>query len=99
MSDKPAYVIVDVRIDDTDAYEIYKKQVVPIVASYGGEYLVRGGQMDIIQSELWTPTRMVVLRFPSRERAMAFMNSPEYAPVKQMRLDNSAGTAVVVEGV
>ena len=31
-------------------------------------------------------------------RAKAFMDSPEYAPVKQMRMDNSTGTLVIVEG-
>ena len=32
------------------------------------------------------------------DQAKAFVDSPEYAPVKQMRLDNSAGTLVIVEG-
>jgi uncharacterized protein (DUF1330 family) len=99
MSEKPAYIVVDVRIDDTDAYEIYKQKVVPIVTSFGGEYLVRGGNMDIIQDELWSPTRMVLLKFPSRARALEFINSPEYAPVKQMRMDNSAGSLVILEGI
>ena len=99
MSEKPAYIVVDVRIDDADAYEIYKGKVVPIVAHYGGEYLVRGGKMDIIQDELWSPTRMVLLKFPSRERALEFMNSAEYAPVKKMRMDNSAGSLILLEGI
>ena len=99
MSEKPAYIVVDVRIDNADAYEIYKGKVVPIVTQFGGEYLVRGGEMDVIQEELWSPTRMVLLKFPSRARALEFMHSKEYAPVKQMRLDNSAGSLVILEGV
>jgi uncharacterized protein (DUF1330 family) len=55
--------------------------------------------MDVIQEELWSPTRMVLLKFPSRARALEFMHSKEYAPVKQMRLDNSAGSLVILEGV
>ena len=31
-------------------------------------------------------------------KAKAFIESPEYAPVKQMRMDNSTGTLVIVEG-
>ncbi len=96
---KPAYILVDVRIDDANIYEEYKSKVVPIVHKFGGEYLVRGGQMEIAQDELWSPTRIVLLKFPSLADARAFMNSPEYAPIKQMRLDNSAGTLVMVEGV
>ena len=41
---------------------------------------------------------MVLLKFPSVAQAKAFVDSPEYAPVKQMRLDNSTGTLVIVEG-
>ena len=99
MSEKTAYIVVDVRIDNAEAYERYKQKVAPIVAQFGGEYLVRGGEMDVIQDELWSPTRMVLLKFPSRARALEFIHSDEYAPVKQMRLDNSAGSLVVLEGV
>ena len=99
MPDKTAYIVVDVRIDNAEAYERYKQKVVPIVTQFGGEYLVRGGEMDVIQDELWSPTRMVLLKFTSRARALEFIHSDEYAPVKQMRLDNSAGSLVVLEGV
>ena len=99
MSEKTAYIVVDVRIENVEAYERYKQKVVPIVTKFGGEYLVRGGEMDVIQDELWSPTRMVLLKFPSRARALEFIDSAEYAPVKQMRLDNSAGSLVVLEGI
>lgn len=98
MAEKPAYIIVDVDIHNPEIYEDYKKQVVPIVTAFGGEYIARGGALDVVQDELWQPTRIVLLKFPSVVQAKAFMNSPEYAPVKQMRLDNSTGTLVIVEG-
>ena len=98
MAEKPAYIVVDVDIHNLEIYEDYKKQVVPIVTAFGGEYIARGGALDVIQDELWRPTRMVLLKFPSMDQAKAFVDSPEYAPVKQMRLDNSAGTLVIVEG-
>ena len=99
MSEKTAYIVVDVRIENVEAYERYKQKVVPIVTKFGGEYLVRGGEMDVVQDELWSPTRMVLLKFPSRARALEFIDSTEYAPVKQMRLDNSTGSLVVLEGI
>ena len=99
MSEKTAYIVVDVRIENVEAYERYKQKVVPIVTKFGGEYLVRGGEMDVIQDELWSPTRMVLLKFPSRARALEFIDSAEYAPVKQMRLDNSTGSLIVLEGI
>ena len=52
MSEKTAYIVVDVSIENVEAYERYKQKVVPIVTKFGGEYLVRGGKMDVIQDEL-----------------------------------------------
>ena len=98
MSEKSAYILVDVDIHNPEIYESYKQQVVPIVKTFGGEYIARGGALDVIQDELWSPTRIVLLKFPSMARAKAFMDSPEYAPVKQMRMENSTGTLVIVEG-
>ena len=98
MAEKPAYIVVDVDIHNPEIYEDYKKQVVPIVTAFGGEYIARGGALDVIQDELWRPTRMVLLKFPSVAQAKGFLDSHEYAPVKQMRLDNSTGTLVIVEG-
>ena len=98
MSEKPAYILVDVDIHNPEIYESYKQQVVPIVKAFGGEYIARGGALDVVQDELWSPTRIVLLKFPSMTKAKAFMDSPEYAPVKQMRMDNSTGTLLIVEG-
>lgn len=70
----------------------------PIAESYGGEYLVRGADMDLIDQELWTPTRVVVLRFKDLEAARAFLDSDEYAPVKAMRHKYADSTLFIVEG-
>ena len=98
MSEKPAYILVDVDIHNLETYESYKQQVVPIVKAFDGEYIARGGTLEVIQDELWSPTRIVLLKFPSMAKAKAFMDSPEYAPIKKMRMDNSSGTLVIVEG-
>ena len=93
------YMIVDVNIHDVDAYEIYKSQVTPIIEKFGGEYLVRGGAHEVLENYLWSPTRMVMVRFPDKKSALDFIHSDEYAPVKKMRRDNSDGTVLIVEGL
>ena len=55
--------------------------------------------MDNMQTELWDPTRIVLVKFPSMEAAHAFLDSPEYAPVKSIRLANSKATLLVLEGL
>ena len=94
----PAYVIVDTSIHDAERYEHYKELARPIAESYGGEYLVRGAEIDLIDQELWSPTRIVVLRFEDRQAARAFLDSDEYAPVKAMRHEYADSTLFIVEG-
>tara|TARA_B100001093_G_scaffold12064_1_gene11201 strand:- start:2979 stop:3290 length:312 start_codon:yes stop_codon:yes gene_type:complete len=98
-TNKPAYVLVDTKITDPVAYEDYKTATKPIAEHYGGVYLTRGGKMDIMQTELWAPARIVLVKFPSMEAAHAFLESPEYAPVKSIRLANSKATLLVLEGL
>jgi len=93
-----AYLIVDTKINDEVAYEEYKIRAKPIVESYGGEYLVRGGNTTVSESELWTPTRLVVVRFPSREAVENFLSCDEYAPVKAIRHKHAQTTMTVVDG-
>ena len=94
-----AYLIVDTKINDEEAYEEYKIRAKPIVESYGGEYLVRGGNISVSENELWTPTRLVVVRFPSREAAESFLSCDEYAPVKAIRNKFAQTTMSIVDGL
>ena len=93
-----AYLIVDTKINDEEAYEEYKIRAKPIVEAYGGEYLVRGGFTTVSDNELWTPTRLVVVRFPSREAAENFLSSDEYSPVKAIRHKHAQTTMSIVDG-
>tara|TARA_B100001094_G_C17720155_1_gene571558 strand:+ start:169 stop:471 length:303 start_codon:yes stop_codon:yes gene_type:complete len=96
---KCAYVLVDVKITNRDNYEKYKALAKPLVEKYGGQYLTRGGGMDVVLDELWSPIRMVLLKFPDMETARIWINSPDYEPIKKMRTDNSIGTMVILEGL
>ncbi len=93
-----AYVIVDTKIKNSELYEEYKKLAKPIAEKYGGVYLARGGAMDVRQTELWEPTRIVIVEFPNFEKAQAFIDSEEYAPVIPMRTDNADCTLFIVDG-
>ncbi len=94
-----AYLVVDTDITDAEAYERYKALSRPTVEAYGGEYLARGGALDVIESDLWTPTRLVIIRFPDAAAARAWADSPEYAPVKPIRHGATRATVAVVDGI
>ena len=93
-----AYIIVDIDVTDPGAYEEYRKLVPPLVAKYGGKYLVRGGELETMEGG-WTPKRLAVLEFDSVDRAKRFYYSEDYEPVKQIRLKATNSKMVLVEGV
>ena len=93
-----AYLIVDTQIENAEGYEEYRRLVSPIAKKYGGVYRVRGGDMEIFETDLWTPTRMVIIEFPDMESARGFVNSEEYAPVKPLRIDNARCTLAILDG-
>ena len=94
-----AYVLVDTKISNNENYEVYKSKAKPIAEKFGGKYLTRGGEMDIVQSDLWSPTRLVLVEFPSIEKARAFHSSEDYADVKKIRIENAESTLVILEGL
>ena len=92
-----AYVINDMEVLDAALLVEYKKLSAPTVAQYGGRFLVRGGKVDKCEGD-WQPRRLVVLEFPSLERAHAWLDSVEYAPAMRIRQRASRSNMILVEG-
>jgi uncharacterized protein (DUF1330 family) len=89
----PAYIVSRVRISNPEQMAIYMRDVVPIVHAFGGTYLMRGNDVEAIEGT-WDHQRMVILEFPSREAALAWYHSPEYAPLKALR--HASSEAVIL---
>ncbi len=94
-----AYIIVDTKIEDPVAYEDYKAKARPIAESYGGIYRARGGDMNVIENDLWEPHRLVIVEFPNKETAQAFLSSPEYAPVAKIRHGAAKCSLTIIDGM
>ena len=93
-----AYVIVDIDITDPVGYEEYKKLAAPTVTAYGGRYIARGGQTEVLEGS-WRPHRLVILEFESTEKARQWLHSSEYNGPRQLRHKTARTNMVVVEGV
>lgn len=93
-----AYLIADIQISDPQAFEEYRRQVPAIIAAYGGRYLVRGGDTRLLEGDV-SPGRTIVLEFADMEHLNAFYHSPEYEPLKVLRMSASTGRLFSVEGV
>lgn len=93
-----AYVIVDVNVTDPVAYEEYRKQAPASIALYGGRYLARAGRTEVLEGD-WTPRRLVILEFPTLDRAREWLSSPEYGAIKHLRHRFAKSNMVVIEGL
>ncbi len=93
-----AYVIVDIEVKDAEGYKEYVRVAPETVKMYGGRYIARGGANETLEGE-WKANRLVILEFPSTEKAKAWLNSPEYAPARALRHRYAHTNMVLVEGV
>ena len=44
------YVVAQITVTDPDAYPAYMAKVKPVIAKFGGEFLVRGGRSQSSRS-------------------------------------------------
>ena len=93
----PAYIIVEVSIHNPTEYEDYKKLTPPSLKPFDGKFIVRGGKAETLEGD-WNPERIVVLEFPTIEKAKAWWNSEGYAPAKALRQRTSKKKMIVVPG-
>ena len=92
-----AYAIFQINVKNPEEYKGYLNQVTPIVRKYNGEYIVRGGESEVVWGE-WAHPRTVIIKFPSYEVAVDWDHSEEYDPVKKIREDNAEGNCLIIKG-
>jgi uncharacterized protein (DUF1330 family) len=92
-----AYVIVEIEVTDPVGYEEYKKQAAATVHKYGGKYIVRGGRTEVLEGN-WKPKRIVILEFPTAERAKEWLNCAEYSEPRKLRHKTAKTNMLVIEG-
>ena len=94
----PAYVLVNVHINEPVEYAEYMKLTPASIAAFEGEFIVRGGAAEILEGEPKIG-RVVVIKFPDSGRARAWWNSSEYATAKAIRQRTATTEMILVEGV
>lgn len=92
-----AYLIAEISVESPDLYSGYKELVAPTLSAYGGRFVVRGGEVEMLEGN-WAPERIVVLRFATKELARAWWSSAEYAPAKRIRHAAASTKMIIVEG-
>ena len=97
-----AYVVAELIITDQVAYEAYRKEVLPNVQSFGGQFLVRGGtrfQCEGVDDTHHDQMRTVIVEFSSLQSAREWYASAAYSELKLLRQAATEGRLFIVEGV
>lgn len=96
-----AYFIVTIHLNesrDRAPYDSYIEQVKPIVESFGGEYLVRTEKIMTFANDE-KPDRLIIIRFPDREKLDACFASDEYRRIMALRTETVKTNALIAEGL
>jgi len=91
------YLLAELEITDPALFEEYRSKVPATIAKYGGRYLVRGGDPQSLEGDR-TLRRCVILEFDSPARLAEWYNSPDYAPLKELRQRSAKTHAFLLNG-
>ena len=94
----PAYMIAQIRIDDAEQFNEYRKQVIPTIQAFDGRVLAADAAPSIVEGE-WPANSTVVIEFPSVERAQQWYDSDQYAAPKALRRRISNTNLVFLRGL
>jgi uncharacterized protein (DUF1330 family) len=94
----PAYLLANVKhIHDPERFAEYSAQTPDLIASHGGRYLVRGGEVDPVEVD-GPVGRVVVIQFPSFEAAKGYYHGDEYRRLTAIRQSAADADLLLVDG-
>ena len=92
-----AYLVLDFAIHDLAGFKPYIAGIPAHISRHGGKYIVQGTQPIAVEGD-WRPERMVILEFPARANAEAFLGDPEIQALFQIRHTSTTSRLVLVDG-
>jgi uncharacterized protein (DUF1330 family) len=94
----PAYLVATGTVKNPEAYQEYRALAAAAIERYGGRFIARGGKSEVLEGSFPGP-RVVIVEFPSFDRAKEFFDSPDYQAARQKRLAVADLNLIIVEGV
>ncbi|MGH6709322.1 MAG: DUF1330 domain-containing protein [Bradyrhizobium sp.] len=92
-----AYLVLDLSVNDFGGFRRYIAEIPAFIARHSGKYIVQGVQPTIIEGD-WQPERVVIIEFPERANAEAFLGDPEIQDLFKVRHDTTTSKLVLVDG-
>ena len=92
---KTYWISLYLDISNKDNLKKYGEKAIPVIKSYGGKPLVRGGKFNTLEGE--TYPRTVIWEFPSYEKAIECHDSKEYQEGWAIAKDTTERNLQIVE--
>jgi uncharacterized protein (DUF1330 family) len=92
-----AYLVLDLSVNDFGGFKKYIAEIPAFIARHSGRYIVQGTQPTVIEGD-WKPERMVIIEFPERAKAEAFLGDPEIQALFEVRHNTTTSKLVLVDG-
>jgi uncharacterized protein (DUF1330 family) len=92
-----AYLVLDLSVHDFPGFRPYIEAIPAFIEKHGGRYIVRGAEPTLVEGD-WTPERLVILEFPSRQHAEAFLADPDAQALFALRHKTTTSKLVLVDG-
>ena len=85
------------KIGDLEKLKKYAETVTPIIKSFGGQAVVRGGKYQVLEGDNFI--RTVIWEFPSYQKAMECHESKKYQEGWSLAKESTERNLLIVEGV
>ncbi len=92
-----AYLVLDLSVNDFGGFRKYIAEIPAFIAKHSGKYLVQGVRPTAIEGD-WKPERMVIIEFPAREKAEAFLGDPGIQDLFKLRHATTTSKLVLADG-
>jgi len=90
------YFVAQITIHDRDAYGLYEDGFDEVLGKFNGTVIAVDDHPVLLEGE-WNHGRIVLIRFPSKEEARRWYDSPEYRRLAEHRFRASEATTMLVE--
>ncbi len=90
------FLVASIIINNEEKYKQYTKSARPVIEKYSGEYVMNSTQITSLKGGM-KPDKMLVLKFPDKEKYQTCFSSKEYKKIVHLRLESTQSTAYLIE--
>ena len=92
------YAVAEIDVTDASWVREYISVVTPMVERYGGRYLARTANVELLEGDREAAQTFLIIEWPSKEAAEDFYESDEYRPYRDRRQAGARNHFLLVAG-